>query len=683
MKRKPGNKLSSNIKKKRVNMTSENKLESKTEESDVPITTDTSDSFRQLLSSLKSSRKILKTLITNNDEKNELEKDSEVSSSEESEDENVVLKSDDNESDEESEDDVEEENDFKDSFKCHFEFNVPEECITEMQKMKNIHSNKTTRSLNNWRTQELFHIPNEVNSKIKDHVTSLNEHGKKLLQEACARENVIRNWEVVNKTKKKEILTPLQEELFQIMGCYKDLFFFDRNLSNGEEVRRLYCMHAVNHVLKTRSRILKNNAKITQAEKDNKEIDDCRDQGLTRPKILILVPFKDSCLQIVNCIIKLVFNTGTKGQVMQKKRFLKEFSPDPEEAESQANRPDDFKKMFKGNIDDCFRLGISMSKNTVKLFSPFYMSDIIVASPLGLRTIIGSEGEKQDFDFLSSIEMLIADQADVFLMQNWEHVLHIFDYLHLTPKKSHDTDFSRVRMWNVNGWSKYYRQTLWFSSIQTPEMSSICNKFSHNYNGKVKLLPKEVHGSVEQIAYQTPQIFQLIGSCVYAEVADKRFEYFINKVLPSFKGQLSNNTAIFIPSYFDFVRVRNHFKKEELSFVQISEYSKRSNISRARNLFHEKKKHFLLFTERFYFFYRYRIRGIKHIIFYELPHYPTFYSEIINFMESSAQQSASAASCTILCSRFDGYKLEAIVGSTRCNQIMSSKKDVHMIVTGS
>lgn len=50
-------------------MTSENKLESKTEESDVPITTDTSDSFRQLLSSLKSSRKILKTLITNNDEK--------------------------------------------------------------------------------------------------------------------------------------------------------------------------------------------------------------------------------------------------------------------------------------------------------------------------------------------------------------------------------------------------------------------------------------------------------------------------------------------------------------------------------------------------------------------------------------------------------------------------------------
>ncbi|KAK2187564.1 hypothetical protein NP493_161g00007 [Ridgeia piscesae] len=114
---------------------------------------------------------------------------------------------------------------------------------------------------------------------------------------------------------------------------------------------------------------------------------------------------------------------------------------------------EDYEAVFGGNIEDHFRIGISVSKKTLKLYTEFYSSDIILASPLGLRTIIGAEGDTdRDFDFLSSIEILIFDQMDIFHMQNWDHIQHLTSHLHLQPKTGHGVDFSRVRNWTLNGW---------------------------------------------------------------------------------------------------------------------------------------------------------------------------------------------------------------------------------------
>ncbi|PFX26374.1 Digestive organ expansion factor [Stylophora pistillata] len=395
---------------------------------------------------------------------------------------------------------------------------------------------------------------------------------------------------------------------------------------------------------KTRSRVTKNTAKIVQSWKDGNEIGELRDQGLTRPKILILVPFRDAALKVVEVILHLIC-PEEGGQVMNKKRFYEQFGETEDASSSKENRPEDFKQMFAGNIDDCFRIGISVMKKCVKLYAKFYSSDIIVASPLGLRTIIGNAGEKShEYDFLSSIEVIIADQTDVFLMQNWEHVQHIFEHLHQQPKESHDVDFSRVRMWCLNGWS---------SDVLLSMTNSIA--------------------------------FHRFDCSTFSEAADKRFQIFINKVLPDFKGSLMGHTAIFVPSYFDFVRLRNYFKREGIDCAQISEYSQPKEIQRARTYFQQGKRPFLLFTERFYFFYRYRIRGIKNIIFYELPHYSMFYAEILNFMDTRSNQSKSQmnpVTCTVLYTKSNALRLARVVGSRRCGHMISSDSHVHMLVTG-
>jgi U3 small nucleolar RNA-associated protein 25 len=51
------------------------------------------------------------------------------------------------------------------------------------------------------------------------------------------------------------------------------------------------------------------------------------------------------------------------------------------------------------------------------------------------------------------------------------------------------------------------------------------------------------------------------------------------QVLPPLRASLNKHIAIFVPSYFDFVRLRNHFKKDEISFSNISEYAE-GNASR-------------------------------------------------------------------------------------------------------
>ncbi|XP_058801898.1 U3 small nucleolar RNA-associated protein 25 homolog [Phymastichus coffea] len=483
-------------------------------------------------------------------------------------------------------------------------------------------------------------------------------------------------------------LSPLQKELFSIINNYQDLLYAEKTFVNESQIRFIYCLHVVNHILKNRTKILHHNAKIQKAKlTDMGEIpEEYRDQGLVRPKVLILVPFRHSCLKIVEILISIFIGEDKGGSVINKKRFMEDYGGSKIIMPKKNPKPEDYEQTFQGNTDDTFKIGISITKKALKLYSDFYSSDIIISSVLGLRMTIGAEGEEErDYDFLASIELLIMDQMEIFFMQNWDHLLHILEHMHLQPKNSHGIDFGRVRSWCVNGWSKYYRQTLIFSNIHLPEIHGIFNKKCFNYAGKVKVVNPTLVGSAAQVILQIPQVFHRFNVNDYSKAIDIRFEFFITKILPQYRDSIMNHTLIFVPSYFDYVKLRNYFRKEELSFVQICEYSKPAKVARARDMFFHSDAHCLLYTERFHFYHRIRIKGIRHIIFYAPPAFSHFYSEMCNLLQEAYQNpksgSASNMTVTIIYCKYDILPLSAIVGSERASKMVNSEKTVHMIMT--
>lgn len=96
-------------------------------------------------------------------------------------------------------------------------------------------------------------------------------------------------------------LPPLAQEVF----AYRDVLYTQRTVENADDVRRLYVLHALNHVFKTRDRVLKNNAKLGGKGEGDAEVE-LRDQGFTRPKVLILLPTRNSAAKVVEAIAQCI-----------------------------------------------------------------------------------------------------------------------------------------------------------------------------------------------------------------------------------------------------------------------------------------------------------------------------------------------------------------------------------------
>lgn len=442
-----------------------------------------------------------------------------------------------------------------------------------------------------------------------------------------------------------------------------------------------YLLHSLNHVFKTRDLVTKNDKKLAKIkESKNEGSENFLDQGFTHPKVLILLPMSSIAYRVVNRLIQLT-PSGNKVNVDHIGRFSDDYGTgrsDQEEEDGSSkswkkSKPSDFQSLFGGNNNDHFMVGIKFTKKTIKLYSDFYTSDMIVASPLGLITKIGEAeaGKEKDVDYLSSIEVLIVDHADVIAMQNWSHVNTVVEQLNRIPSKQHGTDIMRIRPWYFDGQARFYRQTILLGSHVNPDINALFNNHCLNYKGRVKLLC-EHKGVVPKVLLQVRQIYERIDTESIVDADDARLDYFKKKVFPKIKdSSVQGGIMIFISCYFEFVRVRNFLKSQDASMCLLGEYTKQSDISCARVWFFQGNKKIMLYTERANFYHRYKIRGIQNLVIYSLPERKEFYPEIVNMLEGS-----NSMNCTVLFSRFDLLRLERIVGSAPAKRMVTSDKRI-------
>ncbi|XP_047493817.1 U3 small nucleolar RNA-associated protein 25 homolog [Penaeus chinensis] len=470
-------------------------------------------------------------------------------------------------------------------------------------------------------------------------------------------------------------LTETQKEILAILSNYSDLYFPEASHERWEEIRTVYTLHAVNHILKTRKKVLNHNGKINKAklEKRHEDLDCYRDQGFTRPKVLILLPFKHTAYRQITSV-----SSRTLGQEERTR-------PKPA---NKLNRPDDFNEIFKGDTKEDFKIGVQLTKSSVRLYAPFTSCDIILASPLGLRYVIGdSFSTTTAADFLTSIEVLILDQADVFMMQNWEHILVIMEALNKQPRNIQEleTDLTRIRLWSLNGHAPLYRQTLLFSATAIDHNRALSSKCT-NFTGRLQVLNPVTNGSVQEVLVPSELILSRLPGM---RDPDVRFNYFIQELLPQFQSSRRYHTMLYIPDYCDYVRLVRYLKEDGgTSMSTINEYmvGQNNKVAKARSQFFDGKRQFLLYTERFHFYRRYRIKGVRHIIFYDLPTYPHFFPELCNLMvegnQNPRKKHIGSSTVTVMYQRSDMTKLIGVLGSARAAEVMKSSKAVHLGLIG-
>lgn len=83
-------------------------------------------------------------------------------------------------------------------------------------------------------------------------------------------------------------------------------------------------------------------------------------------QVLIIVPFKNAAYKIIQFLINILI-TEDKGNVINKNRFLEDFTGNELSMPKKNPKPEDYELTFAGNSSDDFKIGITVTKKSLKV----------------------------------------------------------------------------------------------------------------------------------------------------------------------------------------------------------------------------------------------------------------------------------------------------------------------------
>ncbi|EAA22502.1 Drosophila melanogaster CG3735 gene product, partial [Plasmodium yoelii yoelii] len=482
---------------------------------------------------------------------------------------------------------------------------------------------------------------------------------------------------------------------FHYINSYVDVFYSNQNILNFHFIRLLNSIHCLNHLKKKRKRKLYIKKKIEklektqQVEKENIQLkDDFCDESFSKPKVLILCPFRYICKEYVDILINML----SLIEVKNKNRFINEYDLPPEEKKNLKNmyikkkQSFDYINLYRGNSDDCFRLGIKLFENEkkIQLYSPFYDSDILICSPLGLEIIIKEYKETEEktnniynddeynsddyelndtensakktnkkkkintnnnkkkklyeYDFLSSIEILVIDQIDIILMQNILTLKNVLNFINKPLLKWRNANINRIAKYAIDGYIKNYRQTIITSNIIDTNFISLI-QMSNNYRSYLKLFIKNDDDTILLSVRNILKINQYF----------KKIE--CDDIL-----KMKNQLIICIPTYIEYIRLYEILKKNDISFKGVNEYTTEKKRIKIQKLFKFEKINILLVTARLIYYERCTFKNANHVIFFSPPKFQFMYFELIKNITINSPNASSMCYYT----KYHTYELERI-----------------------